>query len=114
MSIFPPNSPRRRGGNSVPAWHYERPTFNLKTRARIEGPPTKNDIDDLDPARSTQPSRNGFSPAPLPATPDIEGTSDTDLFADGDGVPFRWFSSGVLCELIRSAQNNLFADSIDF
>ncbi|KXN90532.1 hypothetical protein AN958_04204 [Leucoagaricus sp. SymC.cos] len=96
MSIFPPNSPRRRGANTLPTWHYERPTFNLKPRARIEAAPTKSEADDLDTARSTQSSRNALSPAPTATTPDNAGTPDLDVFAEGEGSSFRWFSSGVL------------------
>ncbi|KAF9453280.1 hypothetical protein P691DRAFT_82912 [Macrolepiota fuliginosa MF-IS2] len=96
MSMFPPNSPRRRGATSLPTWSYERPTFTFKPRARIEAAPTKGDVDDLDATRSTQSSRNDPSPAPAAATPDNEGAPDTDVSADAEGVHFRWFSSGVL------------------
>lgn len=101
VSIFPPNSPRRRAPNSLPTWHYERSTFNFKPRARIEAAPPKSETDELDAVRSTQSSRNTLSPAPVAATPEIEGTTDPDVFADAELASFRWFSSGVLCELIR-------------
>ncbi|KAF5358501.1 hypothetical protein D9756_001696 [Leucocoprinus leucothites] len=96
VSIFPPNSPRRRASNSIPAWNYERPTFNFKPRARIEAAPPKSEADDLDAARSNQPSRNALSPAPVAATPENDNTVDPDVFADSETASFRWFSSGVL------------------
>lgn len=112
MSIFPPNSPRRRGGNTLPTWHYERPTFSFKSRARIEAAPMRNDVDDLDAARSTQSSRNATSPAPVASTPENDGAPDSDAFADGEGAPFRWFSSGVLCKLARTLDSGIFTDLI--
>jgi hypothetical protein len=95
-SMFPPNSPRRRTANTVPPWNIERSTVNLKSWARIEGPPPKTDIDDRDLPRF---ANDGLSPAPVGTIPEKEGMIDGDTPLDADAAPFRWFSSGVLCEL---------------
>ncbi|EKM82805.1 hypothetical protein AGABI1DRAFT_118238 [Agaricus bisporus var. burnettii JB137-S8] len=91
-SMFPPNSPRRRTANTVPPWHYERSTVNLKSWARLEGAPMKNETDDLDLPRF---ANDGFSPAPV-GTITEQGLTDGDSLMDGDNASFRWFSSNVL------------------
>lgn len=103
MSIFPPNSPRRRATNPLPSWHYERPTLNFKPRARIEAPFTKGEIDDFDWVRPPNPTSS--SPVPISATPDNDTPPDSNVSTDGEESSFRWFSSGVLCEFFTLAPN---------
>jgi len=101
VSIFPSNTPRRRAPNHVASWPYERSTFSFRPWARIEAAPAKSEVDDSDVARSSQPSRNALSPKPGPATPEIDASLEMEPFIDGEPTPFRWFSSGVLGELIQ-------------
>lgn len=103
-SFFPPSSPvlrtRRQGSNSLPTFQHER-SYSYKARGRLELAQQKSDssnlfsLEELDGARSTQPSRNTSSSTPDSAS-GRDGMTDFDLF-DSEGIPIRWFTSNTLC-----------------
>lgn len=94
-SFFPPTSPilrTRRQGASLPTFQHER-SFSYKSRGRLEIASQKNDGDDIDISRSTQPSRNT-----CPSTPDSLNDPDGMTEPDGDTPSLRWFKANILCE----------------
>lgn len=98
-SFFPPTSPilrTRRQGASLPTFQHER-SFSYKSRGRLEIASQKNDGDDIDISRSTQPSRNT-----CPSTPDSLNDPDGTIESDGDSPSLRWFKANILCESIPS------------
>lgn len=94
-SFFPPTSPilrTRRQGASLPTFQHER-SFSYKSRGRLEIASQKNDGDDIDISRSTQPSRNT-----CPSTPDSLNDPDGMTEPDGDSPSLRWFKANILGE----------------
>ncbi|RDB21309.1 hypothetical protein Hypma_011457 [Hypsizygus marmoreus] len=94
-SFFPPSSPvlrtRRQGATSLPSFAQER-SFSYKGRGRLELIPHLNDgLDDLDIARSRQPSRSTCPGTPEPLN-DLDGSFDFDT----DSPPVRWFKANIL------------------
>ncbi|KAF9458661.1 hypothetical protein BDZ94DRAFT_1325368 [Collybia nuda] len=92
-SFFPPTSPilrTRRQGASLPTFQHER-SFSYKGRGRLEIASQKNDGDDIDISRSTQPSRNT-----CPNTPDSPNDPDVTMESEGDIPSLRWFKANIL------------------
>ncbi|KAG6886042.1 hypothetical protein C0993_005226 [Termitomyces sp. T159_Od127] len=85
-AIFPPLSPvSRRPAPSLPTYPHERAlAFHGRLLADLVP-------DDIDAARSQQPSRNCL-------TPDSITEDEATVHIDPDHSPVRWYKSNVLCK----------------